>query len=153
MFVYELSGYGFESSCSHLKFKISVEKDFVNMMNFSTCRLHIVHGALHTTMTESSLNVLNFLCAIWKIFDESPAKREVYVTETCRNIFPVHSGRCRSSWFINGDLPFCYTGCKVLVNTSDNLLECHTDHQIVKCGILFLQLSCFCATSISSFSD
>ena len=52
--------------------------------------LHVLHGALKAGIMETDRKVSKVLQAMWKIFDESPARRDIYIRETGWDIFLLH---------------------------------------------------------------
>ena len=66
-----------------------------SVIELGSCGLHIVHDAPQTGMTQSDGNLHKVLHAMWKIFDESPARRDVSIRETC-DVFLLHF--CKTSW-------------------------------------------------------
>ena len=71
-----------------------------SVIELGSCGLHIVHDAPQTGMTTESLdgmdgNLHKVLHAMWKIFDESPARRDVSIRETC-DVFLLHF--CKTRW-------------------------------------------------------
>ena len=56
----------------------SEEKDSSKLINIGSCGLHVVHGALQTGTVATGWDINKVLHAMWKIFDESPARRDVF---------------------------------------------------------------------------
>ena len=76
------------------------EGEMTSLVQLGSCGLHIVHGALKTGMKESGWNIDKILHAMWKIFDESPARRDIYIRETTCDVFPLHF--CKTRWVEDG---------------------------------------------------
>ena len=47
-------------------------------------------------MIETDWDIHKVLHAVWKLFDESPARRDVYIKETGSEVFPLHF--CKARW-------------------------------------------------------
>ena len=58
------------------------EKESSKLINIGSCGLHVVHGALQTGTVATGVYINKVLHAMWKIFDESPARRDMYLKET-----------------------------------------------------------------------
>ena len=66
------------------------------LINVGTCGLHVVHGALRRGTQKTKWDVDSILKALYKLFDESPAKREDYNTINGSNKFPLPF--CGNRW-------------------------------------------------------
>ena len=66
------------------------------LINIGSCSLHTVHGALKTVVESTSLNIKQTLKGIWQILHESPARREVFVSVTGTNKYPLFF--CSTRW-------------------------------------------------------
>ena len=60
------------------------------LTNIGSIGLHVLHGALKAGITETDRKFIKVLQAMWKIFDESPARRDIYIRETGWDIFLFH---------------------------------------------------------------
>ena len=58
-------------------------------INIGSCSLHILHGALGAAISSTDWNVAKLLKAMFKIFDESPARSDVYIKEGTCDKFPI----------------------------------------------------------------
>ena len=58
-------------------------------VNIGSCSLHILHGAFQTGFTKIDWDIGKILKAIYKLFDESPARRDVYLHEGDSELFPL----------------------------------------------------------------
>ena len=76
------------------------KEEMPSLIELGSCGLHIVHGALQTGMKESGWKPEKVLHAMWKIFDESPARRDIYIRETSCDVFPLHF--CKTRWVEDG---------------------------------------------------
>ena len=50
-------------------------------VNIGSCSLHILHGAFQTGFTKIDWDIGKILKAMYKLFDESPARRDIYLHE------------------------------------------------------------------------
>ena len=71
------------------------KEEMPSLIELGSCGLHIVYGALQTGMKESDWKLEKVLHAMWKIFDESPARRDIYIRETSSDVFPLHFCKTR----------------------------------------------------------
>lgn len=65
-------------------------------LNIGSCSLHILHGALGTAISSTDWNFAKLLKAMFKIFDESPARSDVYLKEGSSEKFPIKF--CETRW-------------------------------------------------------
>ena len=56
----------------------------------------MLYSALQTGLMETDWEINKVLYAMWKIFDKSPAKRDTFIRETGRDLFPLHF--CKTQW-------------------------------------------------------
>ena len=66
------------------------EKELTQLVIIGSCGLHVVNGAFRTGMKETNWDIHKVLHAVWKLFDESPAK------ERSSEVFPLHF--CKARW-------------------------------------------------------
>ena len=66
------------------------EKELTQLVIIGSCGLHVVNGAFRTGMKETNWDIHKVLHAVWKLFDESPAK------ERGSEVFPLHF--CKARW-------------------------------------------------------
>ena len=71
------------------------------IMHIGSCSLHIVHGAFETWTVKTGWELSKVLKAMYKIFDQSPARRDVYLREGSSSEFPLKF--CNARW-IEGDV-------------------------------------------------
>ena len=69
------------------------EKELAQLVIIGSCGLHVVNGAFRT---ETDWDIHKVLHAVWKLFDESPARRDVYIKETDSEVYPLHF--CKTRW-------------------------------------------------------
>ena len=72
------------------------QNEFSKLINIGSCGLLMLHGALRTGLMETNWEINKVLHAMWKIFDESPVRRGIYIRETGCDIFPLHF--CNTRW-------------------------------------------------------
>ena len=60
-----------------------------SLLNLRSCELHLVHVAFKTGLQESSWDIHKILKAMWKIFQDNPAKRETYSRINETDVFPL----------------------------------------------------------------
>ena len=72
------------------------EKELAQLVIIGSCGLHVVNGAFRTGMMETDWDIHKVLHAVWKLFDESPARRDVYIKEIGSEVFPLHF--CKTRW-------------------------------------------------------
>ena len=75
------------------------EMNLPSLILLGTCGLHIVHGAFQTGAKETDWNFDKYLLRQYKLFKDSPARREDYVTFTGVDSFP--SKFCNHRWLEN----------------------------------------------------
>lgn len=64
------------------------EQNFPCLLELGTCGLHTVHRAFQTGAKETGWNLDKFFLKEYKLFKDSPARREDYVKYTGVDIFP-----------------------------------------------------------------
>ena len=73
-----------------------VESGYKNLIGIGSCSLHTVHGAFQTGATKTGWELNKVLKAMYKIFNESPARRDVYLKEGSSSKFPIKF--CEIGW-------------------------------------------------------
>ena len=73
-----------------------VENGYKNLIGIGSCSLHTVHGAFQTGATKTGWELNKVLKAMYKIFNESPARRDVYLKEGSSSKFPIKF--CEIGW-------------------------------------------------------
>ena len=54
------------------------EKNYPNIIDIGSCSLHVVHGAFKSGIEATNWDLKKIMKAMWKIFDDSPASRDIY---------------------------------------------------------------------------
>ena len=70
------------------------EKDYPNIIDIGSCSLHVVHGAFKSGIEATNWYLKKIMKAMWKLFDDSPARRDIYVKICEVNEFPVRYCLC-----------------------------------------------------------
>ena len=70
------------------------EKDYPNIIDIGSCSLHVVHGAFKSDIEATNLELKKIMKAIWKIFDDSSARRDIYVKICEVNGLPLRYCLC-----------------------------------------------------------
>ena len=70
-----------------------VKNGYKNLRSYS---LHTVHGDFQTGATKTGCELNKVLKAMYKIFNESPAQRDVYLKEGSSSKFPIKF--CETRW-------------------------------------------------------
>ena len=65
------------------------ENEWPSLFNLGSCALHVVHGALQTGAKATDWEVDKVMKAMWKIFSDSPARREFYTRIAETDVFPL----------------------------------------------------------------
>lgn len=65
------------------------EKDLPQLINIGSCGLHIFHGAFQQGAKKTLWNIEKVLKSIFNLFNESPARRDLYIQVTESNVFPL----------------------------------------------------------------
>ena len=65
------------------------EKDYPNIINIGSCGLHVVHGAFKSGIEATNWYLKKIMKAMWKILDDSPARRDIYIKICEVNEFPL----------------------------------------------------------------
>lgn len=66
------------------------------IMDVGSCGLHIVHGAFQTGIKATEWQLDKVLMAMWKLFNDSPARRDIYIQLNQTAIFPLMF--CKTRW-------------------------------------------------------
>ena len=80
---------------SHFILVTEKKDELSRLINIGSCALHMLHNALQTGIRETDWEVSKVLRAMWKMFDESPARRDICTRETGCDIFPLHFCKTR----------------------------------------------------------
>ena len=71
--------------------KINAEREKHNhapLFNVGSCDLHSIHGAFETGMTSNQWEIGKILKSTFKLFNKSPARKDLYITISNSNVFP-----------------------------------------------------------------
>ena len=55
------------------------EKDYPKIIDIGSCNLHVLHGAFKPGVEATDWFLNKILKAMWKIFDNSPARQDTYI--------------------------------------------------------------------------
>lgn len=69
------------------------------LIDIGTCSLHSVHNAFRNAFFETNWNIDNQLLAFYRLFHDTPARRDDYVTITGSSLFPKKF--CSHRWVEN----------------------------------------------------
>lgn len=70
-----------------------------SLLNVGSCGLHVVHGAFKRGAEKSGLSIDKLLSSLYYLFNNSPARREDYVTIAETELFPLKF--CKTRWIEN----------------------------------------------------
>ena len=59
------------------------------VLDIGTCGLHTMHGSMKAAVKKSGWAVSKTLKAMWKLLDESPARRDIYESVTESDVYPL----------------------------------------------------------------
>ena len=65
------------------------DAEWSSLLNLGSCSLLIVHGAFQTGNKATDGEIDKVLKAMWKIFNDSPARRELFIRVGEANSFPL----------------------------------------------------------------
>ena len=65
------------------------DAEWSSLLNLGSCSLLIIHGAFQTGNKATDWEIGKVLKAMWKIFNDSPARRELFVRVCEANSFPL----------------------------------------------------------------
>jgi hypothetical protein len=75
----------------------------LTLMDIGTCNLHLVHGAFRDGAVATGWDIERFLTCLYQLFNETPAHREDFQSETGCEMFPLKM--CCHQWVEN--VPVC----------------------------------------------
>jgi hypothetical protein len=64
-------------------------EEWPSLLNLGCCSLHVVHGAFQTGVKKTDWELDKILRAMFKIFNDSPARREMYTRIGETDVFPL----------------------------------------------------------------
>ena len=59
-----------------------------SLFRVGNCSLHVMHGAFQIGNSKTKWNIGKVLTAVWQLFHESPARRDIYVTVSESDVLP-----------------------------------------------------------------
>ena len=71
--------------------KINEEREkhnYAPLFNVGICGLHLIHGAFETGITSNQWEIGKILKSMFKLFNKSPARRDLCITISNSNVFP-----------------------------------------------------------------
>ena len=68
---------------------LTKERNSEELLNIGSCGLHIVHGGLQKGVNESGWKLGHLMRSLWKLFHDTPARREDFVKLTGSTEFPL----------------------------------------------------------------
>ena len=77
--------------CSHRH-----QMELPSFFDVGCCGLHTVHGAFQTGEVATNWLLDKVLHSMWKLFKDSPTRRDTYITVTCPEDFPLSF--CKTGW-------------------------------------------------------
>lgn len=72
------------------------ENELPQVLEVGSCGLHVVHGAFKTGVKATGWNLEKVLKAMWKLFNDSPARRDLYIQLNTSTVFPLMF--CQTRW-------------------------------------------------------
>ncbi|KXJ27612.1 hypothetical protein AC249_AIPGENE7592 [Exaiptasia diaphana] len=78
------------------------ENDLPDLLDLGTCGLHIIHRAFQTGAKATDWDLDQYFLKEYKLFKDSPARREDFVSYTGSTVFP--SKFCNHRWLENLDV-------------------------------------------------
>ena len=75
------------------------EEELSQLENIGSCGLHVIAGALQTGVSKTSWNLKKVLQSMFKLFNDSPARREVYIKLSGTDKFAIRF--CPTRWTEN----------------------------------------------------
>ena len=73
-----------------------MENELPQIVDVGSCGLHVVHGAFQTGVKATGWNLEKVLKAMWKMFNDSPARRDLYIQLNTSDVFPLMF--CQTRW-------------------------------------------------------
>ena len=65
------------------------EKDYLKIIDIGSCSLHVLHGAFKSGVEATDWFLNEILKAMWKIFDNSPARQDTNIKICKMDEFPL----------------------------------------------------------------
>ena len=60
-----------------------------NLLNVGSCGLHVIHGAFRSAMSETGWDIETLLTSAYRLFKDSPARREDFSSISTNHLFPL----------------------------------------------------------------
>jgi hypothetical protein len=60
-----------------------------NLLNVGSCGLHVIHGAFRSAMSETGWDIETLLTSAYRLFKDSPARREDFSSIATNHLFPL----------------------------------------------------------------
>ena len=73
-----------------------VENGYKNLVEIGSCSIHTVHGAFQTGATKTGWELNKVFKAMYKIFNELSARRDIYLNKGSSSKFPIKF--CEARW-------------------------------------------------------
>ena len=71
----------------------------IQLLSLGSCALHVIHGSVMAGHKNAGWNVVSVLCAVYRLFKDSPARRSDFTSITGCTLFPLKF--CRVRWVEN----------------------------------------------------
>ena len=65
------------------------EKDYPKIIYIGSCSLHVLHGVFKSGVKATDIFLNKIVKAVWKIFDDTPARRDIYIKICEADEFPL----------------------------------------------------------------
>ena len=72
------------------------ENELPSLLDVGSCGLHVVHGDFQTGVKAAGWELEKVLKAMWRLFNDFPARRGLYIKHSTRNHFPLMF--CGTRW-------------------------------------------------------
>ena len=78
------------------------ENELPVLSNLGSCGMHVVHGAFQTGIKASDWSLEKVMKAMWRLFHDSPARRDVYIRLNSSELFTLCF--CPTRWVEDEDV-------------------------------------------------
>ena len=72
------------------------KNELPQILEIGSCGLHVIHGAFQTGVKATGWELDRVLKAMWKLFNDSPARRDLYINLNRSDSFPLMF--CQARW-------------------------------------------------------
>ena len=79
--------------------------EFPQVFDVGSCGLHIVHGAFQTGVKVFGWNLDKVLKAMWRFFNDTSARRDIYIQMNNTDLFPLVF--CQTRWVEEESVASC----------------------------------------------